>query len=230
MKTLTYLAIWGPGGGGGGGGGFNNQTGSILVHIYTLIYINLRVKYGSNLIRTLGVKIKNMKKEQHFFRGHVGRQDNFFDVMNFLTSWHTFLTSWFVLDAMTHSLMLWRIFWRHDVFWTSWRTLDVKTHFWRHDVFLTSWRTFWRHDAFFDVMTNLLSWRVLDVMTYLVGRHDTFFDVMTCFWRHDALCWRHYALFNVMTFFGRHDAFLTSWRFFWCHDVFWTSWRTFWRH
>ena len=37
--------------GGGGGGGFHNQTGSILVHIYPLIYINLHVKYGSNLIR-----------------------------------------------------------------------------------------------------------------------------------------------------------------------------------
>ena len=36
----------------------NNQTGPILVHIYPLIYINLHVKY---LIRTLGVKIKNMK-------------------------------------------------------------------------------------------------------------------------------------------------------------------------
>ena len=36
VKTLTSLAIWGPGGGGRGGGaegGFNNQTGPILVHI-----------------------------------------------------------------------------------------------------------------------------------------------------------------------------------------------------
>ena len=53
VKTLTSLAIcyWGEragGGGGGGGSGFNNQTGSILVHIYPLIYINLHVKYGSN--------------------------------------------------------------------------------------------------------------------------------------------------------------------------------------
>ena len=45
--------------GGGGGGGFSNQTGSILVHIYPLIYINLHVEYGSNL--NLWVKIKNMK-------------------------------------------------------------------------------------------------------------------------------------------------------------------------
>ena len=37
-KTLTSLAIWGP-------GGFNNQTGTILVHINPLFYINLNVKY-----------------------------------------------------------------------------------------------------------------------------------------------------------------------------------------
>ena len=37
---------------GGGGGGFNNQTGPILFHIYPLIYTNLYVRYGSNLIRT----------------------------------------------------------------------------------------------------------------------------------------------------------------------------------
>ena len=59
VKTLTSLAIWGSGGGGGGGGGggFNNQTGPILVHIYPLIYINLHVKYGSNLM--LGRYIKS---------------------------------------------------------------------------------------------------------------------------------------------------------------------------
>ena len=49
VNKITSLAIWGPG---EGGGGFNNQTGPILVHIYPLIYINLHVKYGSNLIRT----------------------------------------------------------------------------------------------------------------------------------------------------------------------------------
>ena len=35
-KTLTSLAIWGPG---WGGGGFNNQTGPILVHIYPLFIL-----------------------------------------------------------------------------------------------------------------------------------------------------------------------------------------------
>ena len=69
-KTLTSLAIWGPG---GGGGGFNNQTGPILVHIYPLFNNNLHVKYRSNLIRTFWVKIKNMKKTKKTkFRGHVG--------------------------------------------------------------------------------------------------------------------------------------------------------------
>ena len=38
-KTLTSLAIWGPGWEGGGGGGFNNQTGPILVHIYPLFIL-----------------------------------------------------------------------------------------------------------------------------------------------------------------------------------------------
>ena len=35
LKTLTSLAIWGPGG--GGGRGFNNHTGPILVNIYPQI-------------------------------------------------------------------------------------------------------------------------------------------------------------------------------------------------
>ena len=34
-KTLTSLAIWGP----GCEGGFNNQTGPILVHIYPLFIL-----------------------------------------------------------------------------------------------------------------------------------------------------------------------------------------------
>ena len=71
VKTLTYLAIWGPG---GGGGSFHNQKGPILVHIYPLFNNNLHVKYRSNLIRTFWVKIKNMKKNKRnfFFGGHVG--------------------------------------------------------------------------------------------------------------------------------------------------------------
>ena len=35
--------------GGGGGSGYNNQTGSILVYLYPLIYINLHVKYENKL-------------------------------------------------------------------------------------------------------------------------------------------------------------------------------------
>ena len=50
----------------GARGDFNNQTGP-------LIYINLHVKYGSNLIRTFWVKIQNIKKKKIIFlRGHVG--------------------------------------------------------------------------------------------------------------------------------------------------------------
>ena len=52
MKTLTFLAIWGQWGREGGARGLKNQTGPILVHIYPLLYINLHVKHGSNLIRT----------------------------------------------------------------------------------------------------------------------------------------------------------------------------------
>ena len=48
-KNINLFGYSGGGGGAGGGGGFNNQTGPILVHIYPLIYINLFVKYESNL-------------------------------------------------------------------------------------------------------------------------------------------------------------------------------------
>ena len=40
---------------------FNNRIGSISVHIYHLIYVNLHVKYGSNLIRTLLINPKYAK-------------------------------------------------------------------------------------------------------------------------------------------------------------------------
>ena len=46
INIFGYLGAWG-----GGGGGFNNQTGPILVHIYPLFYINLHVKYKSNMIK-----------------------------------------------------------------------------------------------------------------------------------------------------------------------------------
>ena len=47
LKTLTSLPKWGPGGGGGRGEGLhNNQTGPILVHIYTL---HLIIIYMSNI-------------------------------------------------------------------------------------------------------------------------------------------------------------------------------------
>ena len=46
INSLGYLEAW------GGGGTSNNQTGPILVHIYPLCYINLHVKYRSNMIKT----------------------------------------------------------------------------------------------------------------------------------------------------------------------------------
>ena len=71
-KTLTSLAIWGPGG--GGGGSFNNQTGpswftSLLSFI--LIYMsNIEaIPYDKNL---LIFKIKNKTKNKiknSFFSG-----------------------------------------------------------------------------------------------------------------------------------------------------------------
>ena len=68
MPQCENINIFGYLGGTGGGGGFNNKTGSILVHIYPLIYINLHVKYRSNLIRTCWFKIQNMTKIYYFFK------------------------------------------------------------------------------------------------------------------------------------------------------------------
>ena len=45
-KTLTSLAIWGEGMGGGGGASIN-QTGPSW---FTRFYINLHVKYRSNIM------------------------------------------------------------------------------------------------------------------------------------------------------------------------------------
>ena len=56
----TTLAICGPGGGGGGGRGFN-KTWPILVHNYPLIYVNLHVISGNNLIRTFLFKVLKKK-------------------------------------------------------------------------------------------------------------------------------------------------------------------------
>ena len=60
--------------------------------------------------------------------------DEFNDVMtNFLASWRNFLTSWHICDIMTNCLTLWKTFWR---------ILDVIAS-----------RSFWRHDVCFGVMT-----------------------------------------------------------------------------
>ena len=46
---------------GGPGEVLDNKTGPILLPIYPLTDINVLVKYGINLIRTILVKIQNMK-------------------------------------------------------------------------------------------------------------------------------------------------------------------------
>ena len=43
-------------------GDLNNQSGPILIHIDSVIYINLPVKYGSNLRITVLVKIQDITK------------------------------------------------------------------------------------------------------------------------------------------------------------------------
>ena len=57
FNNLGYLG--GPGN--AWGEDFNNRIGPISVRIYYFIYDNLHVRYGSNLIRTLLIKILNMK-------------------------------------------------------------------------------------------------------------------------------------------------------------------------
>ena len=68
INIFGYLETWG----GGGGRGFNNQTGPILVHIYPLFYINLHVKYRSNMMKTFWVLRykKNHVGPLHKLQGH----------------------------------------------------------------------------------------------------------------------------------------------------------------
>ena len=56
-KEQQWIIIGGRGGGVGGGGGGFNKTWPILVIICPLIYVNLHVKYGINLIRTFLFKV-----------------------------------------------------------------------------------------------------------------------------------------------------------------------------
>ena len=74
MPQYENINIFGYLGGRGGGGreGLQNKTGPILIHIYPLLYINLHVKHGSNLIRTFWVKIQIMNKKLHCFFSHCG--------------------------------------------------------------------------------------------------------------------------------------------------------------
>ena len=131
--------------------------------------------------------------------------------MTFLTSWRVFdfMTNFScIVHVMTNFLMLWRTFWRYDVFLTSWRT------FWCHDTLL-------HHDKLFDI--KVLTCRGND---NIFCRYDVFFTYF----------WRHYKTLDIMTSFELHyvrfDRYGVYFWHFWMsyHAVFWTPWRTFWLH
>ena len=95
----------------------------------------------------------------------------------------------------------WQTIWCHDMFltslWTCWHIFSIMTNFRTMTNVLTSWWTFWRHDELFDYflhhdellrhdeffdMTNFLTWRVFNVITY-IWRHDvflTYIKYITC--------------------------------------------------
>ena len=70
INIFGYLG--GRGGGGAGRGPPKLDWAHIDSHLYPLLYINLHVKHGSNLIRTFWVKIQIMNQKCHCFRSHCG--------------------------------------------------------------------------------------------------------------------------------------------------------------
>ena len=179
------------------------------------------------------------------------RHDEHFVVMtNFLSSWRiVFLTSWrnlwchdvFVthflllclhsalLHVMTKFFDVMIYFWWHDElfnvmaiiltsrrhFLTSYKVFDVMTYFWPLQ------ETFWRHDAFFKVVTNffevmtyffLLYLVLVHVFVYVILTSWRIFDIMTIFLASWYIFWRNDDFLDVMT------HFLTSWRTFWHYD------------
>ena len=115
-------------------------------------------------------------------------------ITNFLTSWrifHFISNCWCIFDVMRDLLKSWRVF---DVMacfnvmtnLTPWRM------FWRHDVFLTSW-TFWHHDALLDVMTSL-SW--VDNINIL---HNQIHTNISEWWCGQTLLGRYYVCPNTTT-------------------------------
>ena len=72
IKFFGYLGAREGGGGRGGARASKIRLRPYMVHIYPLLYINLHVKHGSNLIRTFWVKIQIMNKTFNCFRGHGG--------------------------------------------------------------------------------------------------------------------------------------------------------------
>ena len=63
MWTLNIFGYWVCVWGGGGLGASIIRLGPSWFTSTSLFYINLHVKYGSNLIRTFWVEIQNMKKK-----------------------------------------------------------------------------------------------------------------------------------------------------------------------
>ena len=127
--------------------------------------------------------------------------DELFDVMayfwlyyklfNIMTYFHFISNCWCIFDVMTNLLKSWRVF---DVMTcfnvmtnlTPWRM------FWRHDVFLTSW-TFWHHDALLDVMTSL-SW--VDNINII---HNQIHTNISEWWCGQTLLGRYYVCPNTTT-------------------------------
>ena len=99
---------------------------------------------------------------------YFGRHDTFLDIMTFLGRHDAFfdVMTWFGCHDALFDVI--KCFGRHDVF------LDVMTCFgrhdalfWRHDVFWTSWH-FLTSSCDLDVITHFLtSWRVLEERKFL---------------------------------------------------------------
>ena len=193
----------------------------------------------TNIWHIFDVMTNLMMRWQTFWRDDV-----------LLTPWRTFWSNDKPFVLMTYFDIMTNILKSGQTdFLKSWRVYDIITNLWRHNKhnvsnifdimvnvlalwkFLMAWHTIWRHDTFFDVMTNFLtSWCVLllqgeccVVMTYSMTClycPDKFVDAMTCFWCHSKFV-------DAMTCFWRHSItfwsmlhLLTSWRTFWCHGSF----------
>ena len=196
------------------------------------------------------------------------------DIMtNFITPWCVYDMTHFECDkrfgTMTYVFGHHDVCWHHDELYNTMMCLWHDTFwmwqtFWHYDVcytyschdkvltswnFLTTWHTFWRLDALFGVMSNLMtSWCVFTFCWHDVFlnpwpafcRIDFFFKfqehniMKTCFWYYDKI------LDVMICFSWRVFVFMTNclrlWRIFDFMTHFLTSWHIFyfmtnlWRH